>query len=103
MLFPAGESGSADGDLNLVNVWWQFHKKNYGEDFDYQDFAPQFNAELFDAEHVILASGSTPGPLARMPIDGLQVGFDNAGAIGKYTAPNKFAGKIERVTITLGR
>lgn len=32
------------------NVWWQFHAKTYGEDFDYMDFAPQFKAELFDAE-----------------------------------------------------
>ncbi len=31
------------------NVWWQFHQKNYGADFDYKDFAPQFRAELFDA------------------------------------------------------
>lgn len=31
------------------NVWWQFHKRNYGEDFDYKDFAPRFTAELYDA------------------------------------------------------
>ena len=31
------------------NVWWQFHTKRYGADFDYQDFAPQFTCELFDA------------------------------------------------------
>src|ERR1039458_1457167 len=23
-------------DRNPTNVWWQFHKKNYGENFDYQ-------------------------------------------------------------------
>ena len=32
------------------NVWWQFHVKNYGADFDYKDFAPRFTAELFNAE-----------------------------------------------------
>ncbi len=32
------------------NVWWQFHEKNYGANFDYQDFAPRFTAELFKAE-----------------------------------------------------
>ncbi|HEX8203018.1 MAG TPA: alpha-L-fucosidase, partial [Isosphaeraceae bacterium] len=31
------------------NPWWQFHRKNYGEGFAYQDFAPRFTAELFDA------------------------------------------------------
>ena len=30
--------------------WRQFHAKNYGEKFDYMDFAPQFTAELFKAE-----------------------------------------------------
>ncbi len=37
-------------DRKPENVWWQFHKKNYGEDCAYQDFAPQFKAELFDAQ-----------------------------------------------------
>ena len=32
------------------NVWWQFHKQNYGEDFPYQDFAPMFRAELFNPD-----------------------------------------------------
>ncbi len=32
------------------NVWWQFHVKNYGADFDYKDFASRFTAELFNAE-----------------------------------------------------
>ncbi|NOT63887.1 MAG: alpha-L-fucosidase [Acidobacteria bacterium] len=29
--------------------WREFHKKNYGEKFDYMDFAPRFTAELYDA------------------------------------------------------
>ncbi|MGA2619349.1 MAG: alpha-L-fucosidase [Thermoguttaceae bacterium] len=37
-------------DKQPDNVWWQFHKKNYGESFDYKDFAPKFRAELFDAD-----------------------------------------------------
>ncbi len=37
-------------DKKPDNVWWQFHEKNYGADFDYKDFAPLFKAELFDAE-----------------------------------------------------
>ena len=37
-------------DKKPDNVWWQFHEKNYGEKFDYKDFAPQFSAELFDAD-----------------------------------------------------
>src|SRR5678815_1128008 len=30
---------------------WAFHKRVYGSDIPYQDFAPQFKAELFDPEH----------------------------------------------------
>jgi len=31
-------------------VWRDFHAKNYGANFKYQDFAPRFTAELFDAK-----------------------------------------------------
>jgi alpha-L-fucosidase len=30
---------------------WAYHRRQYGADFDYKDFAPQFRAELFDADH----------------------------------------------------
>jgi alpha-L-fucosidase len=30
---------------------WAFHKRVYGADFPYQDFAPQFKAELFNPDH----------------------------------------------------
>ncbi|MEI7728526.1 MAG: alpha-L-fucosidase [Verrucomicrobiota bacterium] len=33
-----------------TNEWREFHVKNYGENFDYKDFAPQFRAELFNAD-----------------------------------------------------
>lgn len=29
---------------------WEFHVRNFGRDFKYQDFAPMFRAELFDAD-----------------------------------------------------
>src|SRR5208283_4150363 len=35
-------------DRKPDNPWWQFHKANYGEGFQYQDFAPRFTCELFD-------------------------------------------------------
>jgi alpha-L-fucosidase len=30
---------------------WEYHRKMYGADFPYQDFAPRFRAELFDPDH----------------------------------------------------
>jgi alpha-L-fucosidase len=30
---------------------WAFHQKMYGAQYPYQDFAPQFRAELFDPDH----------------------------------------------------
>jgi alpha-L-fucosidase len=37
-------------DKKADDPWWRFHKANYGENFDYMDFAPMFRAELFDPE-----------------------------------------------------
>lgn len=40
---------------------WEFHKRVYGADYPYQDFAPLFRAELFDPEHwasVLAGSGA---------------------------------------------
>ena len=30
---------------------WEYHQKQYGEDYEYKNFAPQFRAELFDPDH----------------------------------------------------
>jgi alpha-L-fucosidase len=48
-------------DKKPDNPWWQFHKKNYGETFEYKDFAPLFRAELFDADQwadILFRSGA---------------------------------------------
>ena len=37
-------------DKSPDNAWWQFHEKNYGKNFEYQDFAPMFRAELFNPD-----------------------------------------------------
>jgi alpha-L-fucosidase len=40
---------------------WAFHQKAYGADYPYQNFAPQFKAELFDPPHwadVLASSGA---------------------------------------------
>ncbi len=40
----------ADGKTLKNNTWGNFHKKNYGADFPYQNFAAMFKAELFNPE-----------------------------------------------------
>lgn len=35
---------------NKTNGGYEFHRKNYGQDFDYHDFAPMFKAELYNPE-----------------------------------------------------
>jgi alpha-L-fucosidase len=30
---------------------WEYHVKQYGADYDYKNFAPQFRAELYDPDH----------------------------------------------------
>ena len=40
---------------------WEYHKKNYGAEFPYSNFAPMFHAELFDPDHwsdVFVRSGA---------------------------------------------
>lgn len=36
---------------DLQKGTWAFHQKVYGAEFPYQNFAPQFRAELFDPDH----------------------------------------------------
>jgi arylsulfatase len=40
-------------------------------------------------------AGETPGPLDRMPADGLDVGLDSGGAVGNYDSPNALKGSIQ--------
>ena len=49
----------------------------------------------------LVASGKVSRSMARMPIDGLQVGRDAKGAVGPYESPFAFEGKIDRVTLEL--
>ncbi len=45
-------TGKNDADADGVEKGtWAFHQKSYGADFPYQNFAPQFKAELFDPDH----------------------------------------------------
>jgi alpha-L-fucosidase len=55
-------NGKSNPEANeLQKGTWEFHKKVYGADFPYQNFAPQFKAELFDPDHwaeVFASSGA---------------------------------------------
>ncbi len=46
---------------NKSDETWKFHVRTYGENFQYQDFAARFTAELFDPDHwadLFLRSGA---------------------------------------------
>jgi alpha-L-fucosidase len=44
-------NGKNDPKANAIETGtWEYHQKRYGADFQYQDFAPQFRAELFDPD-----------------------------------------------------
>jgi arylsulfatase A-like enzyme len=45
--------------------------------------------------------GQAPGLIGTQPTKGLTVGSDASQGVGQYTAPNKFAGKLENVTVHL--
>jgi len=48
-----------------------------------------------------VASANAEGVFTRMPQDGLQVGRDDAGAVGDYTGPFPFGGEIGGVKVQL--
>ena len=45
-----GKKGSGALATDRGAHTWEFHKRVYGENFPYQDFAPMFRAELFDPD-----------------------------------------------------
>jgi alpha-L-fucosidase len=46
------KNGKDDPKASAIQTGtWAYHQKRYGADFPYQDFAPQFRAELFDPDH----------------------------------------------------
>ena len=49
----------------------------------------------------VVAQGKTPGAMRDMPLDGLEVGEDRNGAVGRYSADTKFAGKVDAVKLQL--
>jgi alpha-L-fucosidase len=45
-------NGKSNPKANPIQTGtWAFHQKQYGAEFPYQDFAPQFKAELYDPDH----------------------------------------------------
>lgn len=49
------------------------------------------------------AHAQTPGSLAVMPRDGLEVGADEGGVVGDYVSPNRFSGTIESLIIEIDK
>lgn len=54
-------------------------------------------------EGKIVGTGRVPGPLVKQPSDGLQVGHDAVSQVGPYEGPSAFAGRIEHVTLKVGK
>jgi hypothetical protein len=54
-------------------------------------------------EGKVVATAKGTGTLTKMPVDGLQVGRDAAGAVGDYQTPFPFAGEIGEVKIRLSK
>ena len=49
----------------------------------------------------VVAQGKASGTVPSMPVDGLDVGSDTAGAVGPYSGENNFGGTIESVVVEL--
>jgi alpha-L-fucosidase len=44
-------NGQKPGANPIQSGTWAYHQRQYGADYAYQNFAPQFRAELFDPDH----------------------------------------------------
>ena len=51
----------------------------------------------------VVAEGKVAGAMQRVPIEGLHVGNDGGAAVGDYEAPGEFSGRIEKLTLRLGK
>ena len=51
----------------------------------------------------VIAAGKVSGSMQRVPIEGLHVGNDGDAAVGAYEAPGKFGGRIDKLTLRLGK
>ncbi len=54
-----------------------------------------------EADGTTVVKGKTKGPLVRLPLDGLQVGQDKNGAVGSYSTPFPYNGRVKKVEIDL--
>ena len=110
----------AQGGINhgwALHVWkgqLRFVTRHGGEltslivEEPYQKSEVNVSAELTAEGKVILKvndktvlQGKTPGPMVDMPLDGLEVGEDRNGAVGRYPANQKFKGEIKNLKLKL--
>lgn len=50
-------------------------------------------------DNQVAVEGKAEASIKGQPAEGLTIGNDGRGAVGEYTAPNQFAGKVEKVTV----
>jgi arylsulfatase len=49
----------------------------------------------------VVVEGKTPGPMLDMPLDGLEVGVDLNGAVGRYPADKVFEGTVKNLSLKI--
>ena len=49
----------------------------------------------------VVAEGKTPGSMQDMPLDGLEVGVDSNGAVGRYPADKLFEGTVRKLSLKI--
>ena len=53
------------------------------------------------ANETVLVTGKLPGGVVSQPVDGLDVGRDEKGAVGDYEGPFPFQGKLGQIVVEL--
>ena len=56
---------------------------------------------ILKVDDKVVMEGKTPGPMLDMPLDGLEVGVDQNGAVGRYPADKLFEGTIKNISLKI--
>ena len=66
----------------------------------YTEFSKDGTVTL-KVDDTVVVEGQTPGPMLDMPVDGLEVGVDRNGAVGRYPADKLFEGTVKNISLKI--
>ena len=79
-----------------LSQWRNFKSDALSPKWQIQD-----GAVTLKVDDKVVVEGQTPGPMIDMPVDGLEVGVDRNGAVGRYPADKLFEGTVKNISLKI--